>query len=235
MRESTLLLHFSRWRDGRLLVGGSLFHVRRRASRICECLADGQVMDPIIFFDELDKVSATAKGAEIINTLIHLVDPTQNAHIRDKYFHGIDLDLSRAIMIFSYNDPMRVDPVLLDRLQRVRMHRPTMTEKCDITRKHLFPRHLARMGMSGTEIADDIVRHVVERHKEDVGMRSVEKSVRAIVSSLALAQTYGNAQVLGEGFEKVKTAMDLPFVKQVMMASDSTGDTDATSCSLMYL
>jgi ATP-dependent Lon protease len=76
-------------------------------------------MDPILYFDELDKISSTPKGEEITNILVHLTDPVQNNHFRDKYFHGIDIDLSRVTMIFSFNNPSNVNPILMDRITSV--------------------------------------------------------------------------------------------------------------------
>ena len=70
-------------------------------------------MNPIIFIDELDKVSKTEQGKEIIGILTHLIDTTQNDSFQDKYFSNIDLDLSKALFIFSYNDVDLIDKVLL--------------------------------------------------------------------------------------------------------------------------
>lgn len=52
-------------------------------------------MNPIIFFDELDKISETARGDEIIGVLTHLSDHSQNTHFTDRYFDGIPLDFSK--------------------------------------------------------------------------------------------------------------------------------------------
>ena len=38
---------------------------------------DSKCMNPIIYIDELDKVSKTEQGKEIIGILTHLIDPTQ--------------------------------------------------------------------------------------------------------------------------------------------------------------
>ena len=216
--------------DASSLVGHSYTYEGAIPGRIAECVTEAGVMDPVIFFDELDKVSTTAKGAEIIHTLIHLVDPTQNTHIRDKYFHGIDLDMSRAIMVFSYNDASRVDPVLLDRLKRVRMNAPTLEQKCEITRKHLFPRLLSRLAMH-MEIPDDIILLIVKRHMHEVGMRGVEKSVNAIVSSLALAQMYGDVSILGDAFKEA--TLTRQFVNAVMETDDHLRGNSPPPC-LMY-
>ena len=73
-------------------------------------------MNPILLFDELDKVSKTERGREIIGILTHLTDSTQNQEFSDRYFDGIPLDLSRAVMVFTFNDISAIDPILLDRL-----------------------------------------------------------------------------------------------------------------------
>ncbi len=61
-------------------------------------------MNPIIYIDELDKISKTENGKEIIGILTHITDSTQNDQFNDKYFLGIDIDLSKVLFIFSYND-----------------------------------------------------------------------------------------------------------------------------------
>ena len=95
-------------------------------------------MNPIIFIDELDKVSKTEHG-EIIGVLTHLIDPTQNEGFQDKYFNGIDLDLSKALFIFSYNDPDAIDRILLDRIHRVKFEHLSLKDKLTIAEKHLLP------------------------------------------------------------------------------------------------
>ena len=96
-------------------------------------------MNPIIFIDELDKVSRTEHGKEIIGILTHLIDSTQNDTFQDKYFNGIDLDLSKALFIFSYNDPDLIDKILLDRIHRVKFEHLTIEDKLIITNKYILP------------------------------------------------------------------------------------------------
>ena len=72
----------------------------------------------IIYIDELDKVSKTENGKEIIGILTHLTDPSQNDEFTDKYFSK--LDLSKVLFIFSYNDYNLLDPILADRIHRVK-------------------------------------------------------------------------------------------------------------------
>ena len=53
--------------------------------------------ESIIYFDELDKVSETFKGEEIIHLLTHLTDPSQNTLFQDNYFPGVHIDLIKII------------------------------------------------------------------------------------------------------------------------------------------
>ena len=69
-------------------------------------------MNPIFYFDELDKIIKHLKGEEITNLLIHLTDDSQNNRFQDKYYSGIDIDLSRAIFVFSFNNIDQVNPIL---------------------------------------------------------------------------------------------------------------------------
>ena len=76
-------------------------------------------MNPVIYFEELETISETPKGDEIIGILTHLTDTSQNSNFRDKYFSEVDLDLSKCLFIFSYNDESLVNPILKDRMYRI--------------------------------------------------------------------------------------------------------------------
>ena len=89
-------------------------------------------MNPVFYFDELDKVSDTPKGEEITGILTHLTDTTQNSKFHDKYFAELDFDLSRCLFIFSYNDESKVNPILLDRMYRIQTKGYDKKEKTTI-------------------------------------------------------------------------------------------------------
>ena len=85
--------------DSAFFEGHSYTYERSRWGRIVDILHKCGSMNPIICFDELDKVSETAKGDEIINMLIHMTDSSQNTKFQDNYFHhGIDIDLSKDLV-----------------------------------------------------------------------------------------------------------------------------------------
>ena len=95
-------------------------------------------MNPIFYIDELDKISKTEQGREIIGILTHIIDSTQNMHFQDRFFSGIDLDISKALFIFSYNDVNCLDRILLDRIHRIQFKHLRLDEKIVIVNKYIY-------------------------------------------------------------------------------------------------
>ena len=121
--------------NGSTLEGHNYTYVGSTWGKIVDIIMEKKCMNPIIFIDELDKVSKTEHGREIIGILTHLIDKTQNTHFQDRYFTGIDLDLSKALFIFSYNDVSLIDRILLDRIHRVKFDYLSLQEKIVIVKK----------------------------------------------------------------------------------------------------
>lgn len=199
--------------DASGLLGHGFTYEGAVPGRLVECLTVAETMDPIIFFDELDKISATNKGDELVAALIHLTDPVQNNHIRDRYFHGINIDISKAILVFSYNDPSRVHPVLLDRIRRIRLHSPSRKERIDICTNHLIPRAIAPYPNHTFVLDTPIVEFIVDKNVAEAGMRGIEKDLAQIISSYCLAMTLGSAVVLGLSNT---VHLDLAFARGVL-------------------
>ena len=125
--------------DRTFLAGSNYVYEGSACGKIIQSLKQSQCMNPIFYFDELDKVSNTDKGQEIINLLIHLTDYTQNSHFNDDYMDGIALDLSRATFIFSFNDKTKISPILLDRMEIIKFNSYTPLEKKYIAIHFLLP------------------------------------------------------------------------------------------------
>ena len=125
--------------DSSFLEGHSYTYEGSTWGHIVEILKQSKCMNPVIYFDELDKVSDTPKGEEIIGILTHLTDTTQNAQFKDKYFNGIDIDLSKCLFIFSYNDENKVNPILRDRMYKIETEGYNMKDKMTIVKNYLIP------------------------------------------------------------------------------------------------
>ena len=182
--------------DGTLIWGHSFTYEGSLPGRIVEELIAAQCMDPVIYFDELDKVSKSARGDEIIHALIHLTDPQQNCEFRDRYMQGIPLDLSRAVFAFSFNDRNAINPILLDRLKIVTCQAPTVDEKMNISRQFLLPHAVSAIGNQDlVTFDDDVLRPLAQRSKE-AGVREFNRCLCHIVSTLNVA-VHGGPEIVG--------------------------------------
>lgn len=168
-------------------IGHSYTFVGSMWGKIVQILQDEKIMNPIIVFDEFDKLSKTEHGREVIGILTHLLDSSQNTEFEDKYFSGIPLNLSKALFILSYNDPESIDPILLDRVHRVKFDSLTVDDKIVIAKNHLLPEIYKNIGLDGViEIDDDALKYIVENYTLEPGVRKFKEKLFEIVGEVNL-------------------------------------------------
>jgi ATP-dependent Lon protease len=183
--------------DSDFLAGHGYTYEGSRPGRMSEALIEAGCMNPIIFFDELDKVSQTAKGEEIYGYLCHLIDFTQNDQIHDKYFAGIGLDFSRAIFVFSFNDEKLINPILRDRIHIIRTDGFGESDKVRIARDYLLPAVLKDFNLprDTIEIDDALYRHLINRYTNgEDGVRSLQRSIHSFISRVNINLLLGKLQ-----------------------------------------
>jgi len=173
--------------NGSHLVGHSYTYVGSTWGQIVQILIDKKCMNPIILIDEVDKISRTEHGKEITGILTHLLDPTQNDSFQDKYFSGIELDLSKVLFILSYNDPEAIDKVLLDRVHRIKFDSLSIEDKIEISNKHLLPEIYKNIGLEDMiEISDETIKFIIEEYTLEPGVRKLKEKLFEITSEINL-------------------------------------------------
>ena len=169
------------------LIGHSYTYVGSTWGQIVQILMDKQCMNPIILIDEVDKISKTEHGKEIIGVLTHLLDPSQNKQFQDKYFSGIELDLSNVLFILSYNDPSSIDRIMLDRVTRIKFDSLTIDDKIDITKKHLLPELFDKMKLYDLiQFTDAAIEFIIKEFTLEPGVRKLKEKLFDIVGELNL-------------------------------------------------
>jgi hypothetical protein len=162
--------------NGSTLEGHGYTYVNSTWGRIVDILMETKCMNPIIYVDELDKVSKTENGKEIIGILTHLIDSTQNDGFQDKYFSGIDIDLSKVLFIFSYNDPEQIDKILLDRIHRIRFENLSLDEKKVIVNKYILPEINKKMGFENiVQIDEKQIEYIILNYTVEPGVRKLKE------------------------------------------------------------
>ena len=175
--------------DSSYLEGHSYTYEGSTYGKIVDILLQCKTSNPVIYFDELDKVSDTPKGEEIIGILTHLTDTTQNDKFHDRYFSEIDFDLSKCLFIFSYNDESKINPILKDRMYNIETKGYDANEKVIICNDYLVPKLENELSMEKGSIVvkEDIVKHIVEKYtKEEKGVRNLKRCLEIIYSKLNL-------------------------------------------------
>ena len=173
--------------NGSTIHGHNYTYVGSTWGSIVQILIDKKCMNPIIFIDEVDKISKTEHGKEIVGILIHLLDSTQNDCFQDKYFTGIDLDLSKALFILSYNDVDAIDKILLDRIHRVKFSSLTLEDKLIISKTHILPEVYKKMGLEDIIVFnDDVLKFIIEEYTLESGVRKLKEILFEIVGEINL-------------------------------------------------
>lgn len=185
--------------DVNVLNGHDFTYVGSQCGRIIQCIKEAGVMNPVIFFDELDKVSNSSKGADIYNFLCHLTDFSQNMGYHDNYFSGIDFDLSKCIFIFSFNDIHQINPILLDRLNVIHTKGFNVDDKIQIAKSFLIPQIIQDIGINQEHIIFDdeiVIREIINTYsKHEEGVRTLRRTIETIISRLNILQfTMSNEQ-----------------------------------------
>lgn len=196
-------------KDSSFLTGHDYTYMGARYGHLAEALINAQCMNPIIHFDELDKVSDSPQGQEICGLLIHLIDGTQNTRIYDKFFSQIPLDLSKALFTFSFNDANKVDPILLDRMMRLQVLGYKASEKVTIALDFLLPEIMSNTGLTDEDIILDQhdIKYIIDKYTSgEPGLRSLHKCIETLllkINMMLLCPTYSSDK---------KYPMTRPFV-----------------------
>ena len=142
-------------------------------------------------FDELDKVSTSDIGEEIISVLTHLTDSTQNMCFVDNYFTEFKFDLSRCLFVFSYNDADVISPILRDRMYHIQTQSYTTADKIAIATNYLLPKLYVQINLSPTDVVipQAVIRYIIDMycHKE-AGVRALKRYLEIILTKINLCR-----------------------------------------------
>jgi ATP-dependent Lon protease len=195
--------------DASFLDGHSYTYEGSTWGKIADILIHSKCMNPVIYFDELDKISETPKGEEIMNMLIHITDGSQNDRFQDKYFTGINLDLSRCLFIFSHNNHERVNPILRDRMYNIAVKGFNTKEKLVITEKYIVNEALREVGLfEKVSFSKEMIQHIIEHYTGgEQGVRELKRCIQTVVSKINLLRFFNNPKQVPFAIED----FSLPF------------------------
>jgi hypothetical protein len=166
------------------LMGHDYTYIGSRPGEISRCLIRMGTKNGILFFDEFDK--ATDKK-EIMSTLLHVTDFSQNNEFRDNYFPELTQDLSKIWFIYSMNQ-LPTDPAMLDRLEVINVDEYNAEERKLICKNYLFPKYIDELKISkSVVITDDGISRIIQlANGKDTkkGVRDLERCINLIIEKV---------------------------------------------------
>lgn len=148
--------------------------------RIINGVIDAKVKNPLILFDEIDKVG-TDYRSDTSAALLEVLDAEQNSHFVDHYVE-LPFDLSKALFICTANDLSTMSEPLLDRMEIIELNSYTENEKLHIAKDHLGPKQLKKNGITtdNLEITDDAISSIINEYTMEAGVRNLERKIATI-------------------------------------------------------
>jgi ATP-dependent Lon protease len=185
--------------DGSFLEGHSYTYEGSTYGKILDILIQCKTSNPIIYFDELDKVSDCPKGDEIIGILTHLTDTTQNSEFHDKYMSEIDIDMSKCLFIFSYNEEHKVNKILRDRMYVIETSGYNTEDKIVISKEFLIPTIEKNLCLNKGDFVfnNEILKYIIDnKTAQEKGVRNLKRNLEVIFNRINLFRLLKNEDKL---------------------------------------
>jgi len=181
--------------------GHDFTYVGSQPGEIVRCLSRMKYKNGILFFDEYEKV---AENKDIISSLLHVTDFSQNHEFRDNYFSEIPIDLSSLWFIYSMNEIPK-DKALADRIFTIEIEGYTEKDKVQIVQKFLIPKFIKNLEMKSDSILidDETTTYLIRKIPQiEKGIRDLERLVKDLLTKLSF---------LVHNQDTIKTSFSLPY------------------------
>jgi len=189
--------------DATQFLGCSFFYEGAHPGALYDALVTAKCMDPILVFDEVDKIAETAHGKALTNTLIHLTDPMANDSIKDAYLAPMTLDFSHTTMVFLCNEPENIPPVLRNRMHFIHVDPPSFRDRVHIVREYLWKQVLEQLQLSHVlnkvklnEPVIEMLLRMVEKDDSTSGNGNTGEGLRGVKHMLTTLALNLNRQYL---------------------------------------
>lgn len=151
-------------------------YLASKPGRIVYNLTKLHTIDPVIVFDEIDKISSIKGNPE--TALLEILDPVQNKEFIDRYLE-VPLDLSKCIFICTSNDLNEISKPLLDRLNIINFVPYTKYETTHIIKNYIIPNAIKDVEKLNLLSID---QDLIEYFASNFTLRAIKKEIHNIMN-----------------------------------------------------
>ena len=211
-------------RDEADIRGHRKTYVGAMPGRIITAISQAGTSNPLILFDEIDKLCSDIKG-DPSSAMLEVLDSEQNNAFRDHYIE-VPFDLSKAVFLTTANDVSRIPAPLLDRMEIIELPSYTAEEKYHITKEHLIPKQLKEHGLktSQLKIADEAINDIIQFYTKEAGVRNLERKIASICRKSAKKIAAGEAKRISVKSKDLKNLLGIRrYTEDLALKENKTG------------
>lgn len=173
-------------RDEADIRGHRRTYIGSMPGRIITALKQAGTNNPLMLFDEIDKMASDYRG-DPAAALLEVLDSEQNTKFRD-HFMEVDFDLSNILFIATANTLDTIPSPLLDRMEIIEIPGYTSEEKFQIAKKHLINKQLKKHGLTkkNVTINDSAIKGIISHYTKEAGVRTLERKIANVLRKAAL-------------------------------------------------
>ncbi len=198
-------------------------YIGAMAGRILQSIKKSGTSNPVIVLDEIDKVGKGMHG-DPSSALLEVLDPEQNNAFYDNFLE-MGYDLSKVMFLATANSLSTIQTPLLDRMEIIQIAGYTLEEKIEIAKRHLIKKQQDENGLTAKsfKLGNPELKHIIEAHTSESGVRSLEKRIAGIARWVALQTAMVKDYDAKITVEKVDEILGVPRPKSLSELTDVPG------------
>ena len=195
MGRSFVRMSFGGVHDEAEIRGHRRTYIGAQPGRIIASMRNAGSINPVLLFDEIDKLTNDMRG-DPSAAMLEVLDSAQNFAFTD-HFLELPYDLSHALLLTTANDAERIPKPLLDRMELIEVPSYLFDEKVEIARRHLLPKQMEKHGLkrSALKVSDALIGTIIEGYTREAGVRSLERELAHICRKAACEIVDGRTRI----------------------------------------